>query len=40
MVKYPTQSGVIGFPLLADAERMFANAQFDKAAQATIAHLR
>lgn len=40
MVKDPTQSDVIGFPSLADAERMFATAQFDKAAQATMAHLR
>lgn len=30
----------MGFPLLADAERMFAHAQFDKAAQATMEHLR
>lgn len=34
------KSGVQGFPLLADAERMFAKGEFDKAAQASMAHLR
>jgi tetratricopeptide (TPR) repeat protein len=36
----PTKSVIIGFPLLAEAQRMFARAQFEKAAQATMAHLR
>lgn len=40
MTNDPTQTGIFGFPLLADAERLFAEAQFDKAAQATMAHLR
>lgn len=40
MTSDPTQTGIFGFPLLADAERLFAQAQFDKAAQATMVHLR
>lgn len=40
MIINSSQSGITGFPLLADAIRMFANAQFNKSAQATLEHLR
>lgn len=36
----PPISGIMGFPLLADAQGKFAKGEFDKAAAVTMAHLR
>ena len=40
MTNNSPQSGIVGFPLLADAQRKFSQGEFEKAAQATLAHLR